>query len=109
MVNNIAPKSIADLPVQTAVNPSTKAQSRARYFNTGNAFNVQLPAVPNMVFTDEPNKALLASTETCLIPCDVSDQMQCGFPATSPLILAYYARICSNEELETEFISSGSI
>jgi gentisate 1,2-dioxygenase len=109
MVNNMAPKSIADLPAQTAVNPSTKAQSRARYFNTGNAFNVQLPSVPNMVFTDEPNKALSESTETCLIPCDVSDHMQCGFPATSPLILAYYARICSNEELETEFISSGSI
>jgi gentisate 1,2-dioxygenase len=109
MANNVTVKSIADLSAQAAANPSSVAQARARYFNTGNAFNVQLPPVPNMVFTDEPLKALSSSSPTSLIPCSASDQMQCSFPATSPLVLAYYARICSNEDLKTEFNASGVV
>ena len=88
MPDNIVAESIADLPAQVAANPKSAAESRARYFNTGNAFNVQLPPVPNMVFTDEPRKALAPTSSTGLIPCDVSDVMQCPFPATSPLVLA---------------------
>ena len=34
------PRSIADLPAQHAGNPGSQAERRARYFNTGNAFNV---------------------------------------------------------------------
>ena len=47
MPDNSLPSSIADMPVQYAVNPGTEAEVRARYFNTGNAFNIQLPNVPN--------------------------------------------------------------
>ena len=35
--------------------------------------------------------------------------MECKFPATSPFILAYYARINANETLTTDFVASGSI
>ena len=41
MPDNALPNSIADMPVQYAANPGTEAEVRARYFNTGNAFNIQ--------------------------------------------------------------------
>ena len=109
MPDNIIIKTMADLPAQRHSNPATAAQKRARYFNSGNAFMVKLPPVPNMVFIEEPLRALSDASPTGLIPCDASSQMDSPFPATSPLVLAYYARICKNEELKTEFIASGTI
>jgi len=75
-------KTIADLPVQHAQNPANAAESRARFFNPGNAFDIQLPAVPDHIFTAEPRLALSADTPTGLIPCDLSKVMTCAFPAT---------------------------
>ena len=109
MPDNSLPSSIADMPVQYAANPGTEAEVRARYFNTGNAFNIQLPNVPNAVFTEEPRLAFSKKTKTGLIPCDTSGEMKCNFPATSPFVLAYYARINANETLTTDFVASGSI
>ena len=109
MPDNALPKSIADMPVQYSANPETEAEVRARYFNTGNAFNIQLPEVPNAVFTKEPALAFAAGTKTSLIACDTSKEMDCNFPATSPFVLAYYARINAYEELKTDFVASGSI
>ena len=103
------PKSIADLPPQHARNPTTQAEARARYFNTGNAFNVILPDVPNAVFADEPARALDAATATGFIECDVSADMGCVFPATSPFLLARYARICPGESLTADFNASGVV
>ena len=101
--------SIADLPAQSAGQPASKAESRARYFNSGNAFNVRLPAVPNAVFVDEPRRALDPATPTGLIACDASAAMQCSFPATAPLVLARYARIRAGAQLQTDFVCSGAI
>ena len=109
MPDNALPKSIADMPVQYSANPETEAEVRARYFNTGNAFNIQLPEVPNAVFTKEPALAFAVGTKTSLIACDTSKEMDCNFPATSPFVLAYYARINAYEELKTDFVASGSI
>ena len=103
------PQSIADLPVQHADNPGSQAERRARYFNTGNAFNVVLPPVPNAVFADEPTRALAPDTPTGLIACDASSTMECDFEATSPLVLARYARICATETLTTKFNATGVI
>ena len=103
------PTSIADLPAQKAARPASTAESRARYFNTGNAFNVILPPVPDMAFTDEPARALDPATPTGLIACDIADRLGCPFPATSPLVLARYARIRAGERLDTRFAASGVI
>ena len=103
------PKTISDLPVQHAQDPASPAESRARFFNPGNAFDIQLPAVPDHIFTAEPRQALSATTPTGLIPCDLSGLMACSFPATSPLMLARYARIRSGESLPTAFVASGVI
>ncbi|MFT5448572.1 MAG: gentisate 1,2-dioxygenase [Gammaproteobacteria bacterium] len=109
MSANPRPTSIADLPPQLAGDPANKAQERARYFNTGNAFNVKLPDVPNAVFVDEPVRALDASTATGFIDCDASDVMACDFAATSPLLLARYARIRAGEQLSCECNASGVV
>ena len=103
------PQSIADLPAQHASAPKSSAEARARYFNTGNAFNLQLPRVPEESFTAEPAKALHPDTPTGLIACDRSQQLQCAYPATTPLVLARYARIRAGESLETNFAASGVI
>lgn len=103
----VRPRSIADLPAQHAAKPENDAQVRARYFNSGNAFNVQLPAVPNAVFVDEPARALDPSSPSGLVACDTSHAMKCRFPATTPLILARYARIRAGERLTTRFNASG--
>ncbi|KAF3996469.1 cupin domain-containing protein [Glaciimonas immobilis] len=103
------PRTIADLPAQLALAPTTPAQAAARYYNTGNAFDVKLPAVPDQSFVNEPLKALHPDTPTCLIPCDVSAQLESATPATTPLSLARYAKIKAGETLSTEFVASGII
>ena len=102
-------QTIADLPVQYAQDPASPAESRARFFNPGNAFDIRLPDVPDHIFTAEPARALDPATPTGLIPCDLSGQMACPFPATAPLMLARYARIRADENLQTAFVASGVI
>ena len=103
------PRSIADMPAQRASAPKTQAEKRALYFNTGNAFNLKLPVVPDISFTDEPARALDPKTPTGLIACDRSSQMGMQFPATTPLVLARYGRIRAGETLKTQFVASGVI
>ena len=109
MPDDIRPRSIADMPAQRAATPVTPAEARGRFFNTGNAFNIQLPPVPDRIFADEPARALDPATPTGLISCDISADLDCGFPATTPLVLAHYARIRSGETLRTDFAASGVI
>ena len=104
-----AVQSIGDLPPQSSAAPASEAQARARFFNSGNAFNIKLPPVPDMAFTDEPSKAFASQTPTGLIACDVSDQMQCPFPATSPFVLAYYGKVKAGETLATDFTTTGVV
>jgi gentisate 1,2-dioxygenase len=103
------PKTIGDLPVQHARNPATEAEARGRFFNSGNAFNIKLPPVPNAVFADEPRQALAAETDTGFIACDVSGELECPFPATTPFLLARYARIRAGDTLAADFNASGII
>ncbi len=109
MPDDVSRMTIADMPAQRASSPQTPAQARARFFNTGNAFNVQLPPVPDASFLDEPARALDPATPTGFIVCDRSAQMGCAFPATTPLVLVRYVKIRAGETLTTEFAASGVI
>jgi len=75
------PRSIAEMPAQRPAVPATPAEARGRFFNTGNGFNVQLPAVPDQIFTHEPAIALDPATPTGLIACDIAADLAGGFPA----------------------------
>ena len=109
MPDSTRPQSIADLPAQIPAAPASDAESRARYFNTGNAFNVILPPVPDTAFSEEPQRALDPSAPTGLVACDASGVMECDFPATSPFVLARYARINAGDTLDVNFVASGVV
>ncbi|WP_298951637.1 cupin domain-containing protein [uncultured Methylobacterium sp.] len=103
------PVDMADLPVQHPRDPAGPAQARARFFNSGNAFNIKLPPVPGRVFSDEAAQSLAPDAPTGLVACDQSPAMACPFPATTPLMLARYATIAAGETLATDFSATGTI
>lgn len=103
------PIDMADLPVQLPRNPAAPAEARARYFNSGNAFNIKLPPVPGRVFRDEAARALAPDAPTGFLACDQSDAMASPFPATTPLMLARYATIAAGERLACDLAATGSV
>lgn len=109
MADTDPPLRVSEQPAQHPTAPLTPAQRRGRFFNSGNAFNVQLPPVPDKAFVDEPTRALDPDAPTGMILCDISDELACPFPATSPLVLAGYARIRAGETLTTNPRASGVI
>ncbi len=91
---------MADLPVQLPEAPVSAAAARARFFDSGNAFNIKLPPVPVREFGAVFQRASDAAASTGLYACDGGDAMRCPFPATTPLTLASYARIRAGERLD---------
>jgi len=84
---------MADLPMQHPHAPASAAQARARFFNSGNAFNVKLPEVPARLFAP-PQEGRFG-----VFDCDQSQALGCGFAATTPLMLARYVRIAARDTL----------
>ena len=72
---------------------------RARYFDSGNAFNLEYADVPATAFIAERDRALDANTGTAWIACDQSAALGLSFAATTPLVLAGYARVRAGETL----------
>lgn len=99
---------MAEMPVQLPRAPKNEAEGRGRYFNSGNAFNIKLPPVPPRILRDEPAKAM-AKTATGWVLCDLSDELDCPFPATTPLMLARYATVLAGETLDTTLNCTASI
>jgi gentisate 1,2-dioxygenase len=105
----VAAVRMAELGPQRAASPDSAAQERARYFNSANAFNITLPAVPARSFTEPAARALAAGAPTGYHACDQSQALAMATPATTPLMLARYARIAAGESLLADFVASGSI
>jgi quercetin dioxygenase-like cupin family protein len=95
---------MADLPMQHPRAPASAAQARARFFNSGNAFNVKLPAVPAQLFAP-PQEGRYG-----VFDCDQSRALGCGFAATTPLMLARYVRIAARDTLlPLDVCATGSV
>ncbi|MSP03054.1 MAG: hypothetical protein EXR07_18705 [Acetobacteraceae bacterium] len=109
MPDDLRPRDIAGLPARHARESRSPAEARGRFFNTGNAFNIVNPPVPDHAFTEEPRRALDDASPTGLIACDLSQVLGCAFPATTPLVLARYGRIRTGETLTTDFAATGTI
>ena len=109
MPNEMNPKSLPEMTVQTPANPTSPAQKRARFFNSGNAFNIVLDPVPDHVFSSEIEEAMAPDTKTGFITCDLSNNFDNPTPATTPFLLARYARINKGETLQADFNTAGSI
>ena len=91
MPDDLRYRSMADMPAQMPTSPATAAEARARFFNSGNAFMVVAPPVPDHSFVDEPARALDPATPTGFIICDLSKDLHRDVAATSPFLLARYA------------------
>ncbi|WP_052401318.1 cupin domain-containing protein [Muricoccus aerilatus] len=100
---------MADLPVQLPEAPRSAAAARARFFNSGNAFNIKLPPVRPSGFPEVLASASAPEASTGLYACDQSAALGCSFPATTPLMLARYARIRAGEALTVELAATGVI
>ena len=109
MPNEMSPKTLADMTVQSPANPTSPAEDRARFFNSGNAFNITLGPVPDQVFKTEIDEAMAPDTKTGYILCDLSNLLNSPTPATTPFLLARYARINDGENLHANFNTAGSI
>ena len=109
MPDDLRFRSMADMPAQMPTKPATAAETRARFFNSGNAFMVVAPPVPDHSFADEPVRALDPATPTGFIVCDLSRDLDRQEPATSPFLLARYAKIRANDTLSCRFAASGAI
>lgn len=81
-------------------NATTAYSARARYFDSGNAFNLVYPDVPAASFVAERDAALDPATGTRWIACDQGAALGLSYPATSPLILAGYARVKRGDTLD---------
>lgn len=98
------PVDMADLPMQHPRAPASAAQARARFFNSGNAFNVKLPAVPARLFQPP------AEDRFGVFECDQSRALGCGFAATTPLMLARYVRVAARDALlSLDVCATGSV
>jgi len=85
---------------------ATPYTARARYLSSLDGFNIKQPAIPAHVFRAERDRALDPAAPTGLVPLDLSGALQLDGPATTPLILARYARIRAGETLDTRFAAS---
>ena len=103
------PSRMATMGVQRHPSPATAAQGRARFFNSANAFNIVLSPVPAHGFADEAQDAMRSGAASRYIECDQSSALECDGPATTPLMLARYARIQAGESLHAHFVASGAI
>ncbi len=73
---------------------------RAIYYAPDNAFKAKLPEVPKHVFLAERDRAFDPATGTALIDLDLSEVLETAYPATTPNMLARYARITAGDEIE---------
>jgi quercetin dioxygenase-like cupin family protein len=99
--------TMVDLPVQHPAAPQTEAESRARYFNSGNAFKIALPPVPARLFIEEAAAALDPAAPSMMLPCDASDALGLDYPATTPFVLARYLRLCGGQAFAATAEASG--
>ena len=93
----------------TDAGPNTPYTRRAIYASPGNAFRDTQPPVPRHVFVAERDRAFDPATGTELIALDLSDRLDIPFPATTPFLLARYARIRAGASLSTQLKAGGEI
>lgn len=87
--------------------PDEDVVARARYYSPANIFKVERPPIPQMAFVEARDQAMAPDAPTGWIPLDIGAQIGLAEPATTPLMLARYARIAPGETLTGSFRASG--
>ena len=82
---------------------------RARFVPVEQGFNIKRPAIEPQAFIAEMTRAFAADTPTGFVPLDLSPVLGTGYAATTPFMLARYARIRAGETLACMLPASGEI
>ena len=99
-----------DNPSENAAVADTEYTRRAIYYTpTGNAFKAKLPKVPRHVFLRERDQAFDSATGTALVALDLGPRLEVDFPATTPNLLARYARIRAGASLSLQLKATGEL
>ena len=91
---------------RTPDRPAPPYAANARWLSSLDGFNIKRPPIPPHVFVAERDRALRPGAPTGLVALDLSGHLGLSSPATTPLILARYARIRPGEHLTTKFRAS---
>jgi gentisate 1,2-dioxygenase len=83
--------------------------ARARYYSPSNIFQVKRAAIPRRNFIAECERARADDTPTGWITLDIAGEIGVEAPATTPLMLARYAKVAPGETLDGRFVASGEI
>lgn len=81
--------------------------ARARYYSPANIFKVERPKIPQHIFADELAMTMADNAPTGWVALDIGETIGLSEPATTPLMLARYARINAGEALTGAFHASG--
>ena len=100
---------MASAVAETITRSTSEYAQRARYDIPANVFKNKRNEVPAHVFIAERDLAFAEKTATGWIDLSLSEQLGFDFPATTPFLLARYARIRNGEQLTSEFKASGEI
>lgn len=82
---------------------------RARYVPVEKGFNIVRPPLEPQAFTAEVARAFAEATPTGFVTLDLSHALGTDHPATTPFMLARYARIRRGERLACALAASGEI
>lgn len=82
---------------------------RARYVPVEKGFNIKRPPIEPQAFVAEKTRAFADDTKTGFIPLDLSETLGTTYAATTPFMLARYARVRKGETLECAFAASGEM
>lgn len=82
---------------------------RARYVPVEKGFNIKRPALEPQAFVAEMIRAFADDTPTGFTPLDRSDALGTDYAATTPFMLARYARVRKGERLDYSFAASGEM
>ncbi|SAK93914.1 Gentisate 1,2-dioxygenase [Caballeronia hypogeia] len=107
MNSTFKPRRMEDMPAGVCAAPLGPADARARYFNSGNAFNVVLPPVPAATFMPDA-RVVQAARASFVQACDQSAALGSPVAATTPLMLAAYQVIAPGESADTRDVTSRS-
>jgi hypothetical protein len=89
--------------------PMSVYAQRARYVPVEKGFNIKRPPIEPQAFAAEMHRAFAADTPTGFISLDLSETLGTPYAATTPFMLARYARVRKGEVLECTFSASGEM
>jgi len=87
---------------------SIQAQ-RARYIPVEQGFNIERPALAPQAFLNEMRLAFAHDAPTGFVALDLSPVLGTAYAATTPFMLARYARVRRREQLPCTLAASGEI